>query len=283
VWKTGVLAAAATLVFALLVFNGGRWTASLFSQGNLPNSAFTVTKIIPHIAVGSYDNNATKYTTILQVVNPGGAAVTVRASFYNTDGAPSDLRYATSAPNVPTFDRGFVNDVSLAPNSTLLITAALPTTTPAVYKGNWGKIQATGTVVVSTVFEMRDPAADKLYARVGVAGSPVMSKFAIPRMRNVSAGLDVAFAIVNAGTAMANLTATLRDASGAYIATKPLALAPGAQSAQLLSQFFNVPESSFATLYSLVTFDGGPSAQLGAVAIAYEGLTQTTFPVEPLP
>jgi len=58
---------------------------------------------------------------------------------------------------------------------------------------------------ISTFFELRDGASNVLYSRVGVAASPAnMSGFVIPRIREVAAGLDVGFALVNTGTTAAN-------------------------------------------------------------------------------
>jgi hypothetical protein len=289
VWKTGLLAVALTLVFAIVVFRIDDWSAgfigrvSVFGQGGQRRSPLAVSKIIPHIAVGSYDDNGTKYATTIQILNPGQSTVTVRGNFYDPKGEPSDLKYTTSDPSASTIQSGVLNDISLAANSTMVITGALPTTTPAVYKGNWARIESSAPVLVTTLYEVREPASNRLLSRVGVAGSSVLNKFAIQRVRNVNSGLDVAFAIANAGTTTANLTATLRDAAGASIATKTLVLIPGQQTAQVLGQFFGIPELNSTTFYSFVTFDGGPAAELGAVAIAYEGVVQTTFPVEPLP
>ena len=65
---------------------------------------------------------------------------------------------------------------------------------------NWAKIVTTGAAAVSAYFELRDGATNILYNRTGIAGSSAtMSKFVIPRVRNVASGLDVGFAIVNTG------------------------------------------------------------------------------------
>ncbi len=67
IWKTGVLAVIATLAFASFVFRIGK----------------AITKIIPQIAVGSFDGNVTSYRTVTEIVNTGSSTVSVTGNFYN--------------------------------------------------------------------------------------------------------------------------------------------------------------------------------------------------------
>jgi len=288
IWK--VFAAAIVVVIAVaFVVRVRDWTKGLgsdfvvYGQSGGPGpGGFVVTRIVPQIAVGSFDGNLTKYTTIIQIVNTSTNAVSVQGSFFNSStGTASDLTYSTNVPTL-VMPPGALPSTSIAPGGSLVITGKLPTTNPPVYKGNWAKIQATGSITVAAFFEIRDGATNALYSRVGTPGSPIMSKFVVPRARNVSAGLDVAFAIANLGTTSTNVTGTLKDETGAVVATKVLSLAPGVQSAQFLGQFFGITDLGTSTMYQSVTFDGGPSAQLGAMAISYEGITQTSFPVDQL-
>jgi hypothetical protein len=298
--KTGALAVVVTIAFASFAFRVEEWTKALRSDfvvlgqtggGSTGGSTgttgggatFTVTKILPQIAVGSFDGNLSKYSTTIQIVNTGTSAVTVKGNFYKqADGSPSDLTYTTNLSGV-SVTAGVLNETSLPANSSLVITGSLPTTTPAVYKGNWARLQATGSVTIVSFFEIRDGATNVLASRVGVSASPVMSKFAVPRVRNVAAGLDVGYAIANMGETPINVTATLRDATGAQIgASKIISLGARSQKADFFGTLFGLTETGAAPAYSYVTFDGGSSAQLGSIAVSFEGATQTSFPVDQL-
>jgi hypothetical protein len=142
--------------------------------------------------------------------------------------------------------------------------------------GNWATIDATGIVSITTLYEIHD-AAGQLLTRLSVPASRTMSGFVIPRIRNRKS--DVAFAIVNAIPVPANVSASLRSADGTVIATKTFTIAPRTQVAQFIGELFGDAASGSETTHSSVTFDGGPHAQLGAIAISYEGPVQTGVPV----
>jgi len=146
----------------------------------------------------------------------------------------------------------------------------------------WGKITSCGSVTVSTFFELRDGVTNVLYSRVGVAASSAtMTKFVIPRVRDVTAGLDVAFALVNTGTSSATLTAVLSDASGNTLATKPIIMGAGAHQALFTQQFFGLTNEPTGRNYHYITFTGS-SASFAAIALAFEGANQSSFPVDAL-
>src|ERR1044072_7616369 len=102
IWKTAALAVAVTLVFAVFVFKFEDWTKDFNSKfvyaqstgtggGGTGSSGTGVTKVIPQVAVGSYENGLTKYSTVIQIVNTGTAAISVSGNFYNTNGSASTL------------------------------------------------------------------------------------------------------------------------------------------------------------------------------------------------
>jgi hypothetical protein len=166
--------------------------------------------------------------------------------------------------------------MTLDGNKVIVITG----NTAPTYTGNWAKITASGAVSIATFFEIRDGATNVLYSRVGVNASAAnMSKFVIPRVR--SANLDLAFALVNSGTTAASYTATLRDVNGATLATKTDSLGALNQTAKFTREFFGLSTEPAGTSYSFVVFES-TSAQFGAVGIAFEGATQTSFPVDQL-
>ena len=94
----------------------------------------TVTRVIPQIAVGSFDGGATDYTTTIQVINASSDAVTLTtAEFFNTDGTDSTVTLTTDNETAPSF-AGSVSNVVIAANDSLVLTAA-STDAGAV---NWG-------------------------------------------------------------------------------------------------------------------------------------------------
>lgn len=295
--KTGAAAVAVTIVFAVCAFRVAEWSKGLNSEfivlgqsggttggtggASGTTGGTTITKIVPQIAVGSFDGGLTKYRTIIQIVNPNSTSVTISGNVYKTDGTASTTSLATNLTAVSTFT-GTLTSTALASNSVLVITGepAAGATTGSI---NWAKIVSTGTVSISTFFEIRDGGTNTLYSRVGVQASPSdMSRFLIPRSRNVAQGLDVAFAIVNTGSTAASLNATLKDATGATLKTKSITLGAQAHTALFTNQFFELgTETVTGTGYHFIVFESS-SRSFAAIALAFEGGTQTSFPVDNL-
>jgi hypothetical protein len=263
IWRTGVAAIVLTTVFGVIVASFAEWSGGADSDFATADPRFTETWIIPQIPVGSGDGNQTNYSTVIQVANVDSGSVSVKGHFYvsgRTTLADDALR-----------------ETSIPAGGSLVIT---PSESGLVgLNGNWATIEATGSVSVTTLFELRD-AAGELLTRLDVPASRPMWKFVIPRIRNAQS--DVAFAIANASPVPANISASLRSADGAVIATKILSIAPWAQAAQFVGELFGDVSAGLDTSYSSVTFDGGSTAQLGAIAISYEGPVQTSVPITPL-
>ena len=284
IWKTGVLAVIATLAFASFVFRIEEWTKGLRShflvlgQTGTPPGGKAITKIIPQIAVGSFDGNVTSYRTVTEIVNTGSSTVSVTGNFYNPNGSTSTLTFTTNLTAIPTFS-GTLAPTNLSANQILVITGGAASTGTV----NWGKIVSNpGTVSVSTYFEFRDATTGRLYSRVGVQASVAdMASFVIPRVRNVADGLDVGFVLVNTGTAPATINATLRDTTGAILSSKSLAMSAGQHTAQFIQGFFGLRAEPGGTSYSFVVFDSA-SSQFAAVALAIEGGSLASFPVDRL-
>ena len=291
--KTGALAIVVTIAFASFVFRVEEWTKALrsdfvvYGQSSTnggggsppppppPPAPTTVTKVLPQIAVGSFDGNLTKYSTVIEIVNTSSAPITVSGNFYNTNGSVSTVAYATNLTGTPTIT-GTLPSTSLGVNGIIVITG----NTAPTYSANWARITATGAVSIATFFEIRDGATGTLYSRVGVNASPAtMSKFVIPRVRN--SALEVAFALVNTGEVPATYTATLRDVNGVPIGTKTESLGPRSQTAKLAGEFFGLTSQPAGTSYSSITFESA-SAAFGAIAVSFEGASQTSFPVDQL-
>jgi hypothetical protein len=241
----------------------------------LENSNLTLTKVVPHLAVGSYDDNRTRYATTVEIVNPSASAVTVSAEFFKEDGSPSGLTMRTNNSAMPAFT-GSLPAITVPAYGVLVITADTATTGTSL----WGRFLSSGAVTISTVFELRLVFTNILLARVGVSATDGdMRRFVIPRTRNVASGLDTGFALVNVGQTPASLTATLRAADGTTIDTEVRSFSPGQHVADFASGFFNLGSEPSGTNHDFIIFESA-SPQFAAVALSLEGITLTSLPVE---
>jgi hypothetical protein len=300
--KTGALAVVVTIVFALFAFRAADWSRGLTSGfvvlgqtstgggtgggstsgcttsgSGSGTSSVTITKVVPQIAAGSYDNGISSYTTVIQLVNTSGAANTINASFYKEDGTA--LNNVTLTAGGSSVTSGVLSSVSLAKDAVYVISGG---GTSAAGVVGWGKITSCGSLTVSTFFELRDGVTKVVLGRVGVAASPAnMTSFVIPRVRDISTGLDVGFALVNTGTTSANLTAVLKDASGNILGTQTVTMGAGAHQAKFTQQFFGLTNEPTGRNYHYITFTG-TSASFAAIALAFEGANQSSFPVDVL-
>lgn len=233
------------------------------------------------MAIGSFDSGVTKYSTIVEVVNSGESDATISATFYKEDGEVSPVAMATNIQRQETFT-GNLPATTLAPGRVLVISGGTsPETTPSPGLIEWGKLITTGTLSVSTFYEVRDGATNVLYSRIGIAASrPDLSSFLIPRVHTRS-GLDVAFALVNTAANPATITATLRDANGATRAKRTLSMNGHTHQALFAHQFFSLANEADDGNYQYIIFNSN-SPSFAAIALAFEGSTQTSFPVDPL-
>lgn len=291
IWKTGALAAAVTVAFAIFVFRAAEWSKGLNSEfvvlgqtstgtstgGSGTTGGTTITKIVPQIVAGSFDGNLTEYTTVIQVVNTNSSAITVSGNFFKQDGTAASLAFTTNL-TAAAVTSGALSSFSLSANQVLVITSSAAASGTVA----WGKIVSSGTASISTFFDLRDVKTRVLYSRVGVAASPSdMASFVIPRVRNVALGLDVGFALVNTGSTSANLTATLKDATGVTIKSTIVTMAALSHRAMFTQQFFELTSEPSGTNYHYVVFES-TSSTFAAMSLAIEGGTLTSFPVDKL-
>jgi hypothetical protein len=292
--KTGAAAVVATAIFAFAAFKAEEWTRSPAEEvsginhksdaalaATSSHSAGSTTKVIPQVAIGSFDSGVTNYSTIVELVNTGNSDANVSGAFYKEDGDLSPVAMTTNLEERRTFT-GSLSPLTLPAGHVLVINGGTtPQTTPASGMIGWGKLTTTGNVSISTFFELRDGTAGMLFARIGIPASrPDLSSFLIPRVRTRS-GLDVAFAIVNTGADPASITATLKDANGATLAKRPLSMNGGTHQAIFARQFFSLSNESDDRNYQYIVFNSN-SPSFAAIALAFEGGTQTSFPVDPL-
>ena len=292
--KTGALAAAMTVVFAIFAFRAAEWTKGLNSDfivngqqtggtGGSTGGGGTVTKVVPQIAVGAYDDK-THYATIIEIINPNASAITLSGNFYNEDGSPSGLIYATNMPSQPQIIGSF-NNLSVAANSILVISAGLSNaTTPATGTSNWALVTGSNTITVATFFELRRKGDEVLYSRVGVPASiSTMTSFVIPRVRekgSAEGDIETGYALVNTGPVTANITATLIDVNGKTISTLKYSVPKNGHKVGITSSDFNflTPEGN-ARQYQYLLFTSDQPA-IGAAALAFQGGSLTSFPVD---
>ena len=166
--KTGGLWAAMVIVFAIFAYRASEWTKKVNSEflvhgqtstaggttagGGTTGGGSSITKVVAQIASGAYDP-ATHFGTIIEIVNPNSSAITVSGNFYNENGTPSTLTFATNFSSQPTFTGSF-NSLNLPASSILVLSTGLSaTTTPSAGTTNWGKITATNTISVASYFE----------------------------------------------------------------------------------------------------------------------------------
>lgn len=283
--RTAAAAVIATLVFAIAAFKAAEWTRSskvdLRTADELRNTSDSTTRVIPQIAIGSFDSGATKYSTTVEVINTGMTDATVAGAFYKEDGDLLTTPMAASLENEVEFT-GKLPLLTLPAGHILVVSGgATPATTPVSGLIGWGKLTSTGKVNITTFYEVRDSKTDTLHSRIGIAASaPDLSRFLIPRVRTRS-GLDVAFAIVNTGTQPASIRATLKASNGDVLATRSITMDGGTHQALFAHQFFSLSNEKNDRDYQYIVFDAD-SPSFAATALAFEGGAQTSFPVDPL-
>jgi hypothetical protein len=288
-----VLAAVVTVAFGIFAYRAAEWSKGVNSemivlgQGTITNpcgggsstgtSSVQTVKVIPQMAMGSFDGGLTKYSTVIQIVNTSGAVQSITANFYKPDGTA--LNNVSLTAGTGTITSGVLPETSIATDGVFVISGGGTSSSGTLA---WGKITACGGLSISTFFELRDGSTNVLYSRVGVAASPAnMRSFVIPRVRELATGLDVGFALVNTAATSANLTAELRDASGAMITTRTVTMAAGAHQAIFTNQFFTGLNDGTGRSYQYLKFTS-TSSSFAAIALAFEGPNQTSFPVDVL-
>lgn len=273
--KTGIAAAIATLVFAIAALKAAEWTAAP------RNASGSGTKVVPQIAIGSFDNGVTKYSTIVEVVNTGTSDAMVTGAFYQEDGDLWTIPMAATLEKEMEFT-GKLPLLTLPAGHILVISGGeRSATTPPSGLIGWGRLSTTGNLSITTFFEVRDGKTGVLHSRIGIAASaPDLSRFLIPRVHTRS-GLDVAFALVNTGTQPASIRATLKAANGATLSTRSMIMNGGTHRALFAHQFFSLSNETNDQDYEYIVFDSD-SPSFAAIALAFENGAQTSFPVDPL-
>ena len=304
--KTGALAAAMTVIFAIFAFRAAEWTKGLNSEfivygqsgsntggtGGTGSTGGSTTKVIPQIAAGAYDK-FTYYVTVIEVVNANTSAVTLNGSFYDDKGNPSTLLFSTNMTSQPTIGSTFSNLTVPAGSILVLTTGTFSTSAHTTGTTVWGTITGSNNISVSSFFELRDSSADALYSRVGVPASlPNMTSFLIPRIRltgspvtataAATSSIDTGFALVNTGTKTATVTGKIIDVNGNVIGSTSILLPPNGHTAAFVSSSFTLLGTEASTRqYQYVLFTSDQPT-IGAAGLSIEGGSVSSFPVTPL-
>jgi hypothetical protein len=272
--KTGLLAVVVTALFAVFMYRVAEWSngtnAEMAGLRQTNVSCSQIVKVIPQMPLGSFDGGLTRYSTVIQIINTSGSAQSITADFYKEDGTRLESPTLTASTS------------TIVKDGVLVMTGG-GREVPGVI--GWGKITECGALSLSAFFELRDAKTNVLLSRVGVAASPAnMSGFVIPRIREVGTGLDVGFAVVNtAANESVMVRAELKDTSGQTVATKDMLMAGGAHRSGFIKDLFApLNEVKDGRTYQYVKFSA-TSPTLAAIALAFEGPTQTSFPAEPVP
>jgi hypothetical protein len=288
--KTGALAVAVTIAFAIFAYRVAEWSRGLPAQtagqgqgsptANVcsPGTGAPTIRVVPQVAIGSFDGGLTKYSTYVQIVNISGAAQNVTASFYKEDGNPMDNVTLTAGPE--TITNGVLPATSILKDGVLVVGGGDKNSRGTL---GWGRITACGAVSISSFFELRDGANHTLLSRASVAATAAnMSSFVIPRIREVPTGLDVALALVNtASSGTATLKAELKDGSGSILAMKNIQMPAGSHQQFFTKDLFAPLTEPAGRSYQYVKFSS-TSPSFAAIALAIEGATLTSFPVDML-
>jgi hypothetical protein len=290
--KTGLLAVVVTVAFAVFVFRMAEWSRGLNSDAvalgqrtgagtcsATSTGAFAESvKVVPQIALSSFDGGLTKYSTIIQIINTSGAAQTVSANFYKEDGTPLDNASLAAGSGFVT--TGVMNPTSIPKDGILVISGGGTTDTGVL---GWGKVISCGAASVTTFFELRDGRTNVLYGRIGaVASPPNLSSFIIPRIREIATQLDVGFAVVNtAESGSATLMVDLIDGEGNSMKQQSIELAARSKKVQFAAQLFALPNERPGRSYQYLKFTS-TSPTIAAVALGLERDQLTGFPVDVL-
>jgi hypothetical protein len=311
--RTGALAVAMTIVFAIFAFRAAEWTRGLDSEfivygqnsggstgtGGTGGSGSSLVKVVAQIASGNYgrdgDPEPRSYGTVMELVNPGTTAVTVSGNFYNENGtAAAAVPFASNASNL-TITNGSFSNYSLPAGAILVIsTGTSAQSSPAAGTTAWGKFTSSAPISVTSFFELRHSVTRQLFARVGVPASRAdLSTFVIARVREkqtadgLRAGLadiDTGFALVNTGAATAHVIVTAKDANGNNVGPSELIdLEPNKHIANFAGFLFTrfTETAGQGRQYQYLKFEATP-ATVGAAGLSIEGASLSSFPVDPI-
>jgi hypothetical protein len=246
----------------------GAWQARIFDNGNLLFSVpFTITApsaqtpLLAHFAAGD------TWTTGIFAINTGTQAANYSISFFDDNGDPSVLPFASGSTNILTGTVAPLGSAYLEANDAGVL----------LHSG-WGQITAGSSVLVQALFRNN---ANGTYYEAAVPSNTGSTEFLLPFNATtfIATGdpLYTGFAIANPNPAPANVTCTARDSSGSTI--------PNAVVVPQLDPFGHWSNYLFPALTGMQgTIDCVSSANMAATAFRFIGTNAfSSLPVVDLP
>lgn len=270
IYKTGLLAAVAAVGFGVFAYVAAGWSR----RGAAVVECSSTMRIVPQVALGSFDNGATAYTTTIEIVNTGDSDQRAGAGFYNVTGGPlTDVSLEAGGAAVT---NGIVEGITIAKHGAFVISGAGMTGTLG-----WARITGCGGLAVTSFYERRDTQSNRLLSRVRTAASPTdLTRFIIPRIGDVSSRSDIGIALVNtARDGSATVTAEVVDEAGTVLKSEQIRLAAGEQAVKFAGELFALRDQPADAKDRYVRFTS-TSPTLAASAFGVEGDQLTNVPVE---
>ncbi len=109
----------------------------------------------------------------------------------------------------------------------------------------WAKVEASLPLIISEVFDFIGPPPTlQVKSEAGVLPAPLTTQFSFSVAESndepaSGTNIDTGFALVNPGTSVAQIKATIYSRFGTFLSDRLITLLPGYQTAQFVSQLFN--------------------------------------------
>jgi len=174
--------------------------------------------LLPQVAEGTFSDGSFRMTFVLVNNNDASASVTLTLS--NDDGSPLQVTipgFGTQSRFAVTLDAG--------------ATQILQTDGTGSLRAGAARVSSNRSIAVSAIFSVYDTAG-KFLTEAGVGDSPPGTEFIIPV--DTTGNFNTGAAFFNGGTATANLTIRLIDASGQQTQTTTDTLRPGEHRARFI-------------------------------------------------
>lgn len=217
--------------------------------------------VFPQIVNGSFAGGS--YVTTLFFVSRAGVATSGEARFFNSDGTPLTARLTDGRSGA-----AFPFTISEGGS------AFLQTDGSGGLAVGYARVIASGPIGGTILFSQLDTARTTL-AETGVGAAVAATHFTVPILYSTgSANTGIAFA--NPSAQALDIVLTLRNQSGAAMASKTTSLPPGQHAPRFATDYFSEIAVSSEFQGSI---EGTASAPVSAVALKQQGLLLTTFPV----
>lgn len=168
--------------------------------------------VLSHIAAGG------AWTTVITLINPSSAAVSVAVAFYSDDGTALSLPVTTTNQGISESSTTASLSATINPNATLLITTAQLTSTVV----GWADVDSSGPVGGFAIFRETPQNGSPSEGTV-----PFQTQFpsTITMPYDDTAGFVTGVALANLSTSTAEITATIWDDKGNHLGAQTFTIA----------------------------------------------------------